>query len=191
MVDLPPELPIQVHEPFVERLVECGLDADGITVVHVPEHQYSEITIASAAQAREAHLPCIREAVQGEFVLFDDTQLGRAYEEHVFAFYRPRWLAETKATLTEMELLDGFPQRSDFADFEGYIRALESHAGFREGSRLVGEEGSITLLPRSPGDYSAELMEEDVRLIAVVLYASLIDDIAFAFIGNEVTLEDD
>jgi len=101
-------------------------------------------------------------------------------------------MAEAEEHLAELGLLEGFPLRSDFAEHEDYLRALERHAGVTEGDWLSGTDGQIAFEPplAKPSEESSVIYENAARLLTVLNYTFLLEGIHFGFIGNERALKD-
>lgn len=188
-MDALPE-PSPAYELVIEqRLIECGLDPKGFTVTNEEMLQSIEIRIAPDAGATEGHFPCIHEAADHEIVSFEDDATHSAYSAFTAELHRPEWLASAKASLQELNLLEGFPEREAFDTVELYARALESHSGVSAGSALKVTGNSIIFSPSTRDENLMDFIEEHSKLIAVLLYINAKGDLAesfsIGFIGNE------
>ena len=176
---------------MIERLAECGLNTDGISVVHVEEHYYSEITFSEAAGVEDQHFECIREALRGENATFENTEIGQSYWQHVNDYYRPIYDAQTRDRVIALGLMNGFPQQSDYRSMEQYLSALESHAGLEGERYLIRIRESVTIDParfQPPNEVDFDAFS---RLMTVVRYAATISDLKFVIIGNAQFREED
>ncbi len=121
-------------------------------------------------------MDCIHRAAHPSLLLFDDPAWQASYDRHAAEQARADLLASARTQLAKMGLLTGFPRRADHADTADYLRALERHAGFAEGSalRMVGDGVVI-----DGGDTAATTagLERLVRLSAVAAYAAGLGDI--------------
>lgn len=186
MIDTPPEPPPAQEQVIAQKLVSCGLKADGFTVRYEDELQSIEIVISTSAQAKPEHFVCIREAAGFEIVTFEDTEMFGAYLQEMEKLARPQVLADAEMPLKERGLWDNFPQRSDYADFAEYLRALEIHAGFAPGSVLQAEgERGVRLEPSSDEIFDEVSYERWAVLLAVLKYASARDGFPIGFVGND------
>lgn len=121
MIDLPPPSPESVIE---QRLVDCGLDAGGLTVKYEADLQSIEIVIKPNAGATSDHFPCIAEAAGHEVVRFEDGEAYVAYTNFTSELARPEMLAMLEAQLKETGLWEGFPKRQDFNTAEAGQQAV-------------------------------------------------------------------
>jgi hypothetical protein len=184
MIDMPPHLP-QSPEQIIElRLVECGLDAKGISVRYQDYLQSIEIVIGPSAGATSDHFPCIKEAAGYEIVTFEDGETFAAYTDFTSELARPEMLAMYEERLKESGLWEGFPERRDSDSLEAFARALEEHAGLEPGMTLrVSGDDILFDPPRDSSSYVA-FAEKFSGLIAVVAYASIRDRLSLGIIGN-------
>jgi hypothetical protein len=189
MTDLPPSPP-PTQEQIIERsLVECGLDARGISIKYEADLQSIEIVIRPSAGATAQHFQCIHDAAGYEIVTFEDQKMYVAYGEYASELARPEVLEMFKDGLQKRHLLDGFPERRNFATLLDYAKALETHAGMPPGSALkVSGDGLIFDPPRAQ-ESPAEFAEKYSDLLAIVGYASALERVSFGFIGNEAVSE--
>ena len=186
MIDTPPE-PLPAQEQVIEqKLRDCGLKADGITVKYENELQSIEVVITPEAGAAPEHFPCIHEAVFPEIVWFSDQTMFVQYTNFEAEMVRPQVLAELEASLRKSGLWENFPQRPNFETTADYSAALEAHAGFVPGTALqVAGADQLTLIPPDSDQGYAEFAERISKLLAVLGYASVTGQISFGFIGNE------
>jgi hypothetical protein len=166
------------------RLVECGLEAKGISVKYEKDLQSIEVVIRPAARAHQGHFKCIKDAVAHEIVTFEDGAMYTAYDEYRSEAARPQMLASRAASLQKSGLLKGFPIRGDFQTLSDYARALEKHAGTKPGAALRVDGDSIVFDPPQKPVLPADFLAQYSGLMSVVMYASVRDHISFAFIGN-------
>lgn len=182
----PPPSPEYIIE---QRLVECGLDAKGISVKYEDYLQSIEIVIAPSAGVTSEHFPCIKEAADYEIVTFEDGEMFAAYTDFASEMARPEMLAMYEGRLKEAGLWAGFPARQDFDSLEAFAVALEEHAGLEPGTTLrVSGDGIIFNPPRDFSDF-VDFSERYSNLIAVVTFASIRDRLKFSFIGNDKIAE--
>jgi len=188
-MDTPPEPPPSPEQIIEQRLVDCGLDAHGLSVRYEDGLQSLEIVIASSAGATSKHFACIKEAAEHEIVTFEDGGMYSAYSKFTTELARPEMLAGSEKALKEAGLYEGFPEREAFETLEEYAVALEKHAGANPGSALrVSGDGILFDPPRDAASY-ADFEDRYSNLIAVVAYASIRDRVGFGFIGNGAIAE--
>lgn len=185
MIDLPLEPPQTSEQVIEQRLIECGLDAYGISVKYEDYLQSIEIVITPSAGATPDHFRCINDAVGHEIVTFEDREMSGLYHEFVSALMRPGLLAEAKTDLRERGLLDGFPDRKNHEALACYLRALEEHAGVRPGSALKASGNNIIFDPPREEKEPMDFVERYFDLLAIVRFVSLRDRMSFGWIGNE------
>lgn len=189
MIDMPPVPPPSQEQAIEQRLVECGLDAEGISVKYEDYLQSIEIVIAPRAGATSDKFACIKEAAGYETVRFEDGAMFAAYMDFASELARPEMLAIYEGRLKEAGLWEGFPDRQGLASLEAYAAALEVHAGFQPGTALrASGEGILFDPPRDVSDY-ADFVERYSKLLLVASYASIRDRLSFGFIGNEKVAE--
>ncbi|WP_394730998.1 hypothetical protein [Altererythrobacter sp. GH1-8] len=184
MMDLPPEPPLPQEQVIEQRLVECGLDATGISVKYEDYLQSIEIVIAPNAGATADHFPCIRDASGNEIVRFEDGEAYTAYNEFVFELIRPDVLAMYESRLKEIGLWEEFPSRRSFDTLEQYAMALEEHAGVEPGSTLEVSEDTITFDPQLERIDHNDFIDRYADLFVVVSYASAKENLGLGFVGN-------
>lgn len=187
MIDVPPNMPPQ--QVIAQKLVACGLDHDAVSVAWQDELQSIEVIIRRTANASADQFACILKAAAPEIVTFEDQSLHSAYTDYTVELYRPRMIADAKAAVTKLRLLEGFPQRSNYVDLHGYTEALERHCGLMAGSVLRVSGDVVTFDPPREADPMA-LMKRYEKVLAAVMYAIAISDLEkFGFIGNEAIAE--
>ncbi|MBA4163622.1 MAG: hypothetical protein C0510_03165 [Erythrobacter sp.] len=185
MIEMPPEPPPRQEQVIEHRLIECGLDARGVSVKYEDYLQSIEIVIGPKAGATTKHFACIKEAAGYEIVTFEDREMFAAYSDFASELARPQMLATFESRLKETGLWEGFPDRRDFGSLEDYARALEVHAGVPPGSALRISGNGILFDPAREGQNPADFVERYSDLLAVVAYASTKERLSFGFIGNE------
>jgi hypothetical protein len=190
MIDTPPESPPAQEQVITQKLIDCGLKADGFTVRYEDGLESMLIAITPAAQAKPEQFVCIRKAAGFEIVTFEDFEMFDAYMQVVEELARPQVLADAEKSLRESGHWENFPKRSDYAAFADYLRALEIHAGFAPGSVLVTEgDQRMRLEPSSVQLFDEVGYERWATLFAVLKYASARDGFRFGFVGNEKVRE--
>ncbi|HEX7750987.1 MAG TPA: hypothetical protein VF440_01150 [Novosphingobium sp.] len=183
MTDLPPSAPTQ--EQIIERkLLDCGLDARGISVKYEDELQSIEIRIRPASGATADHFKCIRDAAGHEIATFEDGKMFLAYSDYASEEARPQVLEMFKDGLRKRNLLEGFPERGSFANLADYARALELHGKISPGSTLQVSGDEIVFDPAHDQKSPADFVEKYSDLLAIVGYACALERIKFGFIGN-------
>ena len=185
-MDTPPEPPPSPEQIIEQRLIDCGLDAAGISVGYEDLLQSIEIVIGPSAGATREHFGCIKEAAGYEIVTFEDGRMFSAYTDFQTELDRPEMLASAEKALKEAGLWAGFPDRSAFDSLEEYAISLERHAGVEPRMALRVSGDGILFDP--PRDYSSYTDFAD-GLLAVVAYASTRYRVGFGFIGNEAVAE--
>jgi hypothetical protein len=188
VIDMPPE-PLVSQEQLIEgRLVDCGLNKSGFTVEYQDELQSIEIVISPAAGASNDDFACIREAAGYEIVTFEDGAMYMAYLDFVSELVRPQMLEEARAELAHRGLLEGFPERTNFANDDEFAEALEKHCSIEPKSVLGRSEFGLTILPEALalGRLSDEQWDRMTCLMAALRYVSARqDDFKIVLIGNE------
>lgn len=182
MIDAPPSMPPE--RVIAQKLVACGLDRGAVSVVWQDELQSIEIVIRRNARASSDQFSCIHKAAATEIVTFEEQSLQSAYSDYTVELYRPRMIAETKAAVTKLGLLNDFPKRSHYTDLREYAGALEQHCGLMAGSVLRVSGDSVSFdPPRETGPMVFTRKYE--KILAVVMYATAVGDLEkFGFIGN-------
>jgi hypothetical protein len=183
MIDVPPSMPPQ--QVITQKLVACGLDRDAVSVAWQNELQSIEVIIRRNAHASVDQFACIYKAAATEIVTFEDKSLHSAYTDYTVELFRPRMIADAKAAVTKLRLLDGFPQRSNYVDLRGYTEALERHCGLIVGSVLRASGDAVAFDPPRETDPTA-FSKRYEKVLAAVMYATAIGDLEkLGFIGNE------
>jgi hypothetical protein len=190
MIGTPPEPPPAQAQVIAQKLVGCGLKAEGFTVRYEDELESMVIAITAAAQAKPEQFVCIREAAGIEIVTFEDFEMFDAYMQVVEELARPQVLADAEKSLRESGLWENFPKRNDYAAFADYLRALEIHAGFAPGTMLQAQDDQrMRLEPSSDELFDEVSYERWATLLAVLKYASARDRFPIGFIGNDKVAE--
>lgn len=116
---------------------------------------------------------------------FEDQSLQSAYTDYTVELFRPRMVADAKAAVTKLGLLDGFPQRSNYVDLRNCAIALERHCGLMAGSVLQVSSDALTFDPSCKTGPRA-FMKRYAKILAAAMYATAIGDLEkLGFIGNE------
>lgn len=183
MIDAHSNIPYQ--QVIADKLVACGLDRSAISITWQNDLQNIEVVIRREAHVSPRQFACINQAASHEIVIFEDQSLQSAYTDYTVELFRPRMIAESKAAVAKLGLLEGFPKRSNYADLRSYAGALERHCGLNEGSVLRVSGETVTFEPTREPDFSAFTKRYE-KILAVVMYASVIGDLPKSgFIGNE------
>ena len=184
MIDMPPASPPSQEQVIEKRLIECGLNAKGVSVKYEGYLQSIEIVIRPNSGATADHFRCIKDAAGYEIVTFEDRDMYVAYNEYASVLARPQVLDGFKASLEEKGLLEGFPERRKFDNFNEYAKALETHGGLKPGTALRVSGDGIVFDPPLDDKNSADFMKCYSDLLAIVGYASALERFNFGFIGN-------
>lgn len=186
MIDMPPEPPLAQVQVIQQKLVECGLKADGFTVKYEDELQSIEIVIDSQAGASIDKFDCIRAAAQYEIVTFNDGGLQAAYSDRVAELMRPKLLEDAQEGLKKRGLLEGFPERANFASDKLFAEALETHCGEKPGSFLVESQWGIIVQPPKAAPFGSEELDRMSCIMNALMYVSAKgENFKVGFIGNE------
>lgn len=93
-------------------------------------------------------------------------------------------IAETKAAVTKLGVLNDFPKRSHYTDLRKYAGALEQHCGLMAGSVLRVSGDSVSFDPPRETDPMVFTRKYE-KILAVVMYATAVGDLEkFGFTGN-------
>lgn len=183
MIDVPPNMPPQ--HVIADKLVACGLDRGAISVAWKDELQSIVVVIRRDVRVSPKQFACINKAAAVEIVTFEDKSLQSAYTAYTAELFRPRMIAESKAAVTKLRLLKGFPQRSNYADLRSYTEALERHCGLMGGNVLRVSGDTVTFEPPPETDFLGFTKRYE-KILAAVRYAGAIGDLEkFGFIGSE------
>lgn len=186
MIDMPPEPPPAQVQVIQQKLVECGLKADGFTVKYEDELQSIEIVIGPQAGASSDKFDCIRAAAQHEIVTFNESSLQAAYNGRVAEFIRPKLLEDAQEGLRKRGLLDGFPERANFASDKLFAEALERHCGVKPGSFLVQSQWGLIAQPPKAGPLGSAKWDQMSCIMNALMYVSAKgENFKVGFIGNE------
>ena len=190
MIDTPPEPPPAQEQVIAQKLVACGLKAEGFTVRYEEELQSIEVVITLEAGATPNHFGCIHEAAFPEIVRFVDGTMYQDYMAYVAELFRPQVMADAEAELKKLSLWESFPRREEYADLADFARALEAHAGFAPGTILRAE--ADTQIAVDPVDRNLLIQMDYERLgtlLVVLKFASARDGFSIGFIGNDKVRE--
>lgn len=190
MIDVPSDPPLPQEQVIEQRLIECGLQIGGISIRYEDYLQSIEIIIRPAAGATTSHFECIRNAANYEIVTFEDLDMYNAYNDYASELARPQLLETFKNSLQAKGLLEGFPERQNFENLDAYAKALERHAGVAPGLALRVSDDRIVFDPPRDGSDPMAFIEGYSDLMAIVAYASALENVSFGFIGNEAIRED-
>ncbi|KEZ20822.1 hypothetical protein CP98_00863 [Sphingobium yanoikuyae] len=189
MIDMPPALPPSEEQVIEQRLIECGLNAKGLSVKYEAHLQSIEIVIRPNAGANVDRFKCIKDASGYEIVTFEDRNMHVAYNEYASELARSQVLDGFKASLEEKGLLEAFPERRKFQNLREYAKALETHGGLKPGTALRVSGDVIVFDPPHNDKNPADFMERYSNLLAIVGYASALERLNFGFIGNAAVSE--
>lgn len=191
MIDIPPQPPQRQEQVIERKLVDCGLDAKGLSVKYEDYLQSIEVVISPAAGASKASFDCIRQAAGHEIVTFADNEMRAEYDAFLAELYRPQMIAEATKSAKELGLLPNFPRRRSFANLAEYARALERHAGVTAGSALKVSGDALAFDPPRELNYN-KFSKLYSKLLAATMYAVAIGDLEkMGFIGNEALSADE
>lgn len=189
MIDTPPEPPAAQEQVIAQKLIGCGLKAEGFTVRYEDYLQSVEVVVTLGAGAMPGHFPCIREAAFPEIVTFEDRAQFRQYLEFEAELVRPRVLVDTEVALKEYERWEGFPRRVEYASLDAYAQALERHLGFTPGALFKVSGSALQFDPPREDFLAARSFERYAPVMAAMSYASASDKVQFFIIGNEKIAE--
>ena len=186
VMDSLPEPPPAYEQVITQKLAECGLSAQGLTVSYEDHLQSYEIVIGRSANATFEMFPCIREAAAVAIVTFQDQELTSRYQAFLTETYRPKMIADAEAELAKRGFLVGFPRRSEFANDVLFAEALEEHCGLVKGEaiRPVGDTLAFQPAPEIARDFKT-FSERYSCLLTAIMLVSGRDELNIAFIGNE------
>lgn len=185
MIDLPSE---QVIE---QRLVECGLNPSGFTVIYEDYLQSIEVIIKPEAGATREKFECIHNGAASAIVSFSDLEMYRTYSDYETELYRPKMLEDARQSLEKIGKLEGFPVRSAFVDDKRFAEAVEVHCGVPAGGALKEFGDGIVFMP-PPEEYrDAEgFMTRYSCLTTAIMYLAAKRELSIGFIGNEAVREE-
>ena len=153
------------------------------------ELQSIEIVIRRDARASSDQFSCIHKAAATKIVTFEEQSLQSVYSGYTVEVYRPRMIAETKAAVTKLGLLNDFPKRSHYTDLRKNAGALEPHCELMAGSVLRVSGDSVSFDPPRETDPMVFTRKYE-KILAVVMYATAVGDLKqFGFIGNAAVAE--
>lgn len=169
---------------IVARLAACGLDPQAVSIERLAEDDIL-IVIHGNVSPAAMRADCILDVASASTVLFDDPSAQIAYDRHVGAASSPPMVAQVERQLTMMGLLRGFPRRPEYPDLRRYAAALSRHAGVANPDMLdVTDAGTVSIAAKAATRLTAQHHE---RLVAVLLYASLLGDVpSMGVNGNAV-----
>lgn len=185
MVDMPQVPPPAYEQVVTQKLLQCGLRDGGFTVRYEDELQSVEIVIDKEAGATSEQIECIRQAASNEIVTFKDPELQKAYQDRVFAAFRPKMLANARADLEKRGVLDGFPERSDYASDKLFGEALERQCGMKPGSFFVQSQWGLIGQPKLDRQSKVEEDRMACMMTAIMHVSAKGEDFKFGFVGNE------
>ncbi len=175
---------------MTEKLLRCGLRSGGFSVQYEDELQSVEIVIHRSADASAKRFDCVHRAAGSAVVTFEDPDLGRAYQDQVFAALKPNMLADARAELVKHGALDGFPERVQFDSEKLFAEALERQCGMQPGSFFVQSQWGLIVRPRSDRQSKVDENKMSCLMAAVMYVAARSEDFKFRFIGNEAFAPD-
>jgi hypothetical protein len=178
VIDIPPEMVIE------QRLVECGLNSKGLAVAYKDYLQSIEVVIRPEAGATEEHFPCIKKVAGYYIVSFSDTEMARHFSEFETELFRPQMLEQFRQSLSDLGLLDNFPERALFANSKLFAEALETHCGVPKGEVL--KEFGESIMYQPPADHHIELNDKYICVMAAAMFAFAKGEMKeFGIVGNE------
>ncbi len=180
MIELPPE---QVIE---QRLVECGLNPSGFTVIYEDYLQSIEIVIKPEAGATTDKFGCIHKAVDFEIVTFPEPKMYQDYNDYAMELLRPKMLEDARLSLEKIGKLEGFPVRSAFGSDKLFAEAVEVHCGIPSNGALKEFGDGIVFMP-PPEEYrdAEKFMTTYSCLTTAIIYLAAKRELSIGFIGNE------
>ncbi len=191
-MDTYPEPQPSYEQVITQKLVECGLFAQGVKVSYEDDLLSYEIVIDRSAKAASEMFPCIRDAAAAEIVTFPDQELSSRYHAFLAAAYRPEMMAQAEAELAKRGLLKGLPRRPDFASDALFAEALEEHCGLAKGEaiRPFGDALAFQPPPEAARDFKAFSKRYSCLLSAIQLVSAR-GELKVGFIGNEAVASPD
>ena len=185
MIDTSPEPPAAQEQFIAQKLVGCGLKADGFTVRYENHLQSIEVVITPRAGATPELFPCIREAAFPDIVTFEDGAMFQQYLDFETEIMRPQVLADAEAALKSYGRWEGFPRRGDFPALDAYAHALERHLGFAPGSLFKASGDALQFDPPREDFLSVRSFERYAPVMAARGYASAKEKVEFFVMGND------
>lgn len=192
MMDALPEPLASYEQVITQKLVGCGLSPHGLSVSYDDDLQSHEIVIGPSANATPEMFTCIRAAVAGEMVTFDDPELTDKYYMFVTEALRPQLIESAEAALAKRGLLKGLPRRADFASDTLFAEAMEDHCGLAKGEALqtLGDSLVFQPVPDPRRDFQAAMKRYSCLLAAMQLAVTR-GEVKFGFVGNEAVAAPD
>ena len=185
MIDLPPE---QVIE---QRLVECGLNPSGFTVMYEDYLQSIEIIIKSEAGATPEQFGCIHEAADFEIVTFADLQMYRDYNDYVMELFRPKMLEDARQSLEKIGKLKNFPERADFGSDKLFAEAIEVHCDVPTDSALKEFGDGFVFMPPQEDYLDFDSFTAKYSCLnTAISYVAANRELDVGLIGNEAIREE-
>lgn len=181
MIDVPPEPPALPSKPLAEALVDCGLDAQGFTIIYDDDLRAHVVKVLSRSGATQQNLQCVWDATWSEFVEFEDGRLQLAYEQLTHDHFAPLVKQSARENLDKHGLLEGLPNRSDFASLDDFAVAIEEHCGFAANQMLRVSGDTIMFESRQP---ATDLLHSE-RFGCLISAMAASGETKLGFIGNE------
>ena len=180
MIDLPPEKVIE------QRLVKCGLNPLGVSVIYEDYLQSIEVVIKPDAEVTSDQFGCIREAVASEIVTFFDPDMNRRYNDFVAKLLRPHMLDDARQSLEKIGRLANFPVRSAYGSDKLFAEAIEVHCGVPKRRALKEFGNGIAFMPPQEDhrDYDKFLAMYGC-LFRAIAYVAANGELVVSLIGNE------
>lgn len=180
MIDLPPEKVIE------QRLVKCGLNPLGVSVIYEDYLQSIEVAIKPEAEVTSDQFGCIREAVASEVVTFSDPDMNRRYNDFVAKLLRPQMLDDARHSLEKIGRLANFPVRGAYGSDKLFAEAIEVHCGVPKGRALKEFGNSIVFMPPQE-DYRDTNKFSKIYgcLFEAIIYVAATLELTVGLIGNE------
>lgn len=185
MVDMPQVPPPAYEQVVTQKLLQCGLRDGGFTVKYEDELQSIEIVIGKEAGATSEQIECILQAAGDEIVTFREPEMQKAYQDRVFAVFRPKMLADARAELERRGVLDGFPERSEYGSDKLFAEALERQCGMKPGSFFVQSRWGLIGQPKLDRQSKPDEDRIVCMMTAIMYVTARGEDFKFGFVGNE------
>jgi hypothetical protein len=178
--NLPPD-----HEAYIAalemRVEQCGLARPHFTITYQEDMQGYEVVVAKAARLSTAVLNCLVDTATEDFVSFEDTAVGAAFNEIITARFRPKMMQDMRESLNQRGLLASLPMPGNFTSTAAFLVAIEEHCGFAPGQILKLRNGWAVIEP-----YPKVLEPYSDERFGCVISSLLVSGFeSFSFVGNE------
>lgn len=190
-----PDLPPADNPQIVEALVQCGVERGGVTVIHDDDAEDDFVRIGARTIVSSAQFACIRKAVAGAVLWFDDRTTGEAYSDYVDSQVRPEMSRKAREELSRQGRLAALPEISRYASPADFARDVEGFCGARAGQILI-RHGADAWEIRPPLDAKGNVEDSSFETIGCIFNALMAqtEDLSrygfnFGFIGNAAVAE--